>query len=105
MGLDTKAYWLTDRQSQCDFDFELRVCWTEPAVTTDPSYRHRERTTLTNSQLSDNKKNLVLGPRWVLDNKTDLRTDHRLKYKFGFDFKLRVTVVRSEKLLDEAGVS
>jgi hypothetical protein len=21
-GLDTKTYWLTDRQSQCDFDFE-----------------------------------------------------------------------------------
>jgi hypothetical protein len=21
MGLDTKTYWLTDRQSQCDFDF------------------------------------------------------------------------------------
>jgi hypothetical protein len=24
MGLDTKIYWLTDRQSQCDFDFDLR---------------------------------------------------------------------------------
>jgi hypothetical protein len=23
MGLDTKAYWLTDRQSQCDFDFDF----------------------------------------------------------------------------------
>jgi hypothetical protein len=23
MGLDTKTYWLTDRQSQCDFDFNL----------------------------------------------------------------------------------
>jgi hypothetical protein len=22
MGLDTKTYWLTDRQSQCDFDFD-----------------------------------------------------------------------------------
>jgi hypothetical protein len=22
MGLDTKTYWLTDRQSQCDFNFE-----------------------------------------------------------------------------------
>jgi hypothetical protein len=21
MGLNTKTYWLTDRQSQCDFDF------------------------------------------------------------------------------------
>jgi hypothetical protein len=25
MGLDTKIYWLTDRQSQCDFDFDFRV--------------------------------------------------------------------------------
>jgi hypothetical protein len=24
MGLDTKTYWRTDRQSQCDFDFEVR---------------------------------------------------------------------------------
>jgi hypothetical protein len=24
MGLDTKIYWLTDRQSQCDFDFDLK---------------------------------------------------------------------------------
>jgi hypothetical protein len=24
MGLDTKTYWLTDGQSQCDFDFHLR---------------------------------------------------------------------------------
>jgi hypothetical protein len=23
MGLDTKTYWLTDRQLQCDFDFDL----------------------------------------------------------------------------------
>jgi hypothetical protein len=23
MGLDTKTYWLTDRQSQCNFDFDL----------------------------------------------------------------------------------
>jgi hypothetical protein len=23
MGLDAKTYWLTDRQSQCDFDFEF----------------------------------------------------------------------------------
>jgi hypothetical protein len=22
MGLDTKTYWLTDRQSQCDLDFD-----------------------------------------------------------------------------------
>jgi hypothetical protein len=23
MGLDTNTYWLSDRQSQCDFDFDL----------------------------------------------------------------------------------
>jgi hypothetical protein len=28
MGLDTKTYWLTDRQSQYDFDFdrEIELC-------------------------------------------------------------------------------
>jgi hypothetical protein len=25
MGLDTRTYWLTDRQSQCDFDFDYTV--------------------------------------------------------------------------------
>jgi hypothetical protein len=25
MWLDAKTYWLTDRQSQCDFDFDLRA--------------------------------------------------------------------------------
>jgi hypothetical protein len=25
MGLDTKIYWLTDRQSQCDFDFDFGI--------------------------------------------------------------------------------
>jgi hypothetical protein len=24
-GLDTKTYWLTDRQSQCNFDFDLKI--------------------------------------------------------------------------------
>jgi hypothetical protein len=27
MGLDTKTYWLTDRQSECDFDFDRRGCY------------------------------------------------------------------------------
>jgi hypothetical protein len=31
MGLDTKTYWLTDRQSQCDFDFDLLVQLRETA--------------------------------------------------------------------------
>jgi hypothetical protein len=32
MGLDTKTYCLTDRQSQCDFDFGLTAesSWQEP---------------------------------------------------------------------------
>jgi hypothetical protein len=25
MGLDTKTYWLTDRQSQYDFDFDFQI--------------------------------------------------------------------------------
>jgi hypothetical protein len=25
MGVDTKVYWLTDRQSQCDFDFDFEA--------------------------------------------------------------------------------
>jgi hypothetical protein len=38
-GLDTKTYWLTDRQSQCDFDFDLCkigiLCPTKPVLTED----------------------------------------------------------------------
>jgi hypothetical protein len=30
-GLDTKTYWLTDRQSQCDFDFDLREWCLSPS--------------------------------------------------------------------------
>jgi hypothetical protein len=29
MGLDTKTYWLTDRQSQCDFNFNFTTQLTE----------------------------------------------------------------------------
>jgi hypothetical protein len=25
MGFDTKTYWLTDRQSQCGFDFDFEL--------------------------------------------------------------------------------
>jgi hypothetical protein len=28
MGLDTKTYWLTDRQSQCNFDFDFGIDFT-----------------------------------------------------------------------------
>jgi hypothetical protein len=30
MGLDTKTYWLTDRQSQCDFDLTWQQTDTSP---------------------------------------------------------------------------
>jgi hypothetical protein len=33
MGLDTKTHWLTDRQSQCDFDFEVTSVVTKSVVT------------------------------------------------------------------------
>jgi hypothetical protein len=45
--------------------------------TTDPSSRQRERPTSTNPQLSDNNKDLVVSPRWVLYSKTDWTTDRR----------------------------
>jgi hypothetical protein len=34
MGLDTKTYWLTDRQSQCDLDLDLADRTTEPVAIT-----------------------------------------------------------------------
>jgi hypothetical protein len=37
--------------------------------------------TTTNPQLSDNNKNLVMSPRWVLYSKTDWPTDRRSYYK------------------------
>jgi hypothetical protein len=47
MGLDTKTYWLTNRQSQCDFDFDLP--WVLPVwrrgwiLHRDPASRRRRR--------------------------------------------------------------
>jgi hypothetical protein len=32
MGLNTKTYWLADRQSQCDFDFDREVSRSWDAV-------------------------------------------------------------------------
>jgi hypothetical protein len=32
MGLDIKTYWLTKRQSQCDFDFDSDLNYTERLV-------------------------------------------------------------------------
>jgi hypothetical protein len=46
--------------------------------TADPSSHQRERLTLTNPQLSDSNKNLVVSPGWVLYIKTDWSTDRRL---------------------------
>jgi hypothetical protein len=44
---------------------------------TDPSSRQAEPFTLTNPQLSDSNKNMVVILRWVLDTKTDWPTDRR----------------------------
>jgi hypothetical protein len=38
MGLDTKTYWLTDRQTQCDFDFDLTFELVEFREATLPGY-------------------------------------------------------------------
>jgi hypothetical protein len=45
--------------------------------TTDLSSRQRGRPTSTKRQLFDSNKSLLLGPRWVLDTKTDWPTDRR----------------------------
>jgi hypothetical protein len=36
MGLDAQTYWLTDRQSQCDFDFDsyLKIYFSETVIIT-----------------------------------------------------------------------
>jgi hypothetical protein len=103
MGFGTKTYWLTDRQSQCDFDFcyiyihlitcKIHIIHTDKwRITTDwvwqrtdPSSPQRERPTSTNPQISDSNKDLVLSPRWVLYFKTDWPTDRRLQHNFDFD--------------------
>jgi hypothetical protein len=46
--------------------------------------RQRGLPTLTNLQLSNSKKNLVLGPRWGLDTKIDWPTDRRSQHNFVF---------------------
>jgi hypothetical protein len=40
MGLDTKTYWLTDRQSQCNFD----LTWSISREWRDSSEQRRRRT-------------------------------------------------------------
>jgi hypothetical protein len=61
IGLDTKTYWLTDRQSQCDSDSDWVVYYE-----------------ITNPQLSEEnlkeKVKLVAGPRWAPDWPTDCRS-------------------------------
>jgi hypothetical protein len=60
----------------------------EGQQTEDPSPRQSGRPSSTNPQLSDSNINLILGPRWVLDTKTDCLTDRRSKHNFDFDFDL-----------------
>jgi hypothetical protein len=40
----------------------------------------------TNPQLSDSNQNLVMGPRWVPDTKTDWPTDRRSIISFSYKF-------------------
>jgi hypothetical protein len=46
-------------------------------LTTDPASRQRGRPKTTNPQLSDNNKDLVVSPKWVLYSKTDWPADRR----------------------------
>jgi hypothetical protein len=96
MGLNTMTYWLTDRQSQCDFDFDLSLEYETV------KYGHESRGTRTqellrwrgpaaivngrpvlsseiaphiNKPATDSNKNLVVSPRWVLDTKIDWPAD------------------------------
>jgi hypothetical protein len=41
MGLDTKTYWLTDRQSQCDFDFDLTCSSSSSSSSSSSCCRHQ----------------------------------------------------------------
>jgi hypothetical protein len=46
MGLDTKTYWLTDRQSQCNFDFDFEIfCVTNILSWAPDGARHQDRQT------------------------------------------------------------
>jgi hypothetical protein len=62
--------------------------------TTDQSSRQEGRPTLTNPQLSDSSRNMVMGPRWVPDTKTDWPTDRtsRIFRLLGTQGKLSVLV-------------
>jgi hypothetical protein len=53
----------------------------QKSYTTDPSSRQRERPKSTIPQLSDNNKNLVVSPRWVLYSKIHSPIDRRSQYK------------------------
>jgi hypothetical protein len=48
MGLDAKTYWLTDRQSQCDFDFDFLT-----AVSDEARHRKYRRLKLRGGQAYD----------------------------------------------------
>jgi hypothetical protein len=69
MGLDTKTYWLTERRSQCDFDFDNKLveklsqlfvvtickCSINPIANPRPVY--------TRTQTRDSMYNIVTGSR------------------------------------------
>lgn len=50
----------------------------------------RDQQTSTYTQLSDNTKNLNIGPRWVPETKTRWPTKRRANYNFDFYFDLTI---------------
>jgi hypothetical protein len=55
----------------------LKICKSVP-LEPRPQCAGEDQQFETNPQLSHSNKNVALGPRWVLDTKTDLPTDRRL---------------------------
>jgi hypothetical protein len=60
------------------------------------------RPTSSNLQLSESNKNLVMGPRWVPDRKTDWPTDRQLQHNFGFDL-IRTSIPDAGDSLQDTG--
>jgi hypothetical protein len=58
MGLHTNSYWLTDRQSQCNFDFDLTKNYWEvvrPLLSSQRRLHLKTRKSL-------EKRNMIIGP-------------------------------------------
>jgi hypothetical protein len=58
--------WLCRMRTSKILNIDIVYCWLWSRQMTDPSSRQRGRPTSTKPQLSNNNKNLFLGPRWGL---------------------------------------